>query len=798
MIEERKNQTESFLRVLHLEDSARDHELIREILANEGIRCEFCCVKTRPEFEARLEQQEFDLILSDFAMPGYDGSSALEKAQATKPETPFIFVSGTIGEERAVESLKTGATDYVLKGNLRRLAPAILRALREAKERAGQRLTERALRESQERLVLATQASNVGLWEWDIESNRVYLSPQWKAQLGYSDEELPNSLSTWESRLHPEDREQAMSAVRAFGGVEGEALEFECRLLHKDGSYRWILTRGRSFKSKAGKPTRKLGCNLDITERKQAEQARLADKAKFRRLVEQPLAGIYVIQDERFAYVNPKMTDIFGFSESELLSRPVLDFIVPADRPLAAENIRRRMAGEVDIIHYQLRMLRKNGAEISVEVHGGISEYNGRPAILGMLLDVTEKRDMETQLLRSQRLESLGTLAGGIAHDLNNVLAPIMMAIEILRVTYNDTEADQILATIESSAQRGAEMVKQVLTFARGVQGERVTLQSGHVIREVAKILSQTFPKSIEIRTVLAKQLWPVVGDATQLHQVLMNLCVNARDAMPQGGVLALEADNFFSDEPFVAMNVEARAGPYVMISIKDTGTGIPAPVLERMFEPFYTTKTLEKGTGLGLSTVRGIVKSHGGFVKVCTELGQGSEFQVFLPAQESAGTGPAEIEPDGLPAGRGEVVLVVDDEAAVLSIARKTLQRFGYHVLTASDGAEAIGLCAQPASGIKVMVTDMMMPVLDGLSTIKAVRRIAPKIKIIATSGLGGHPDLTNPNQLKIDAVLQKPYTANQLLKTVQRVLIHEDRPQSNEIGETAHNGRPSAPRHS
>jgi nitrogen-specific signal transduction histidine kinase len=392
--------------------------------------------------------------------------------------------------------------------------------------------------------------------------------------------------------------------------------------------------------------------------------------------------------------------------------------------------------------------------------------------VISAIRDMTEKKKMEAQLLRTQRLESIGTLAGGIAHDLNNVLAPIMMSIDILRLKYSNAEAERILATIESSAQRGAGMVKQILTFARGIQGERVTLQIEHLIKEVTKILKQTFPKTIEVRTTLEGKLWPLVADATQLHQVLMNLCINARDAMPNGGTLTLHAANFLVDETFAAMNSEAKVGPFVVVRVTDTGTGIPIHIRERIFDPFFTTKSLEKGTGLGLSTVRGIVKSHGGFVSVYSEMGKGTEFRVFLSAQQSATTELLQVEQRALPVGNGELVLVVDDEAAILDIAKQTLQMSGYQVLTARDGAEAVALCVQHPGEIKLMLTDMMMPIMNGPATIRAIRRIDPRIKIIAASGLGSTLKATDPKELQIEAFLQKPYTADRLVKTIHALL--------------------------
>ena len=780
------NQNEIHLRVLHLEDSARDHELIREMLEEENIHCEFCCVKNRQDFEAHLEREEFDLILPDFAMPGYDGLSALGTAHDTKPETPFIFVSGTIGEERAAESLKNGATDYVIKGNLHRLAPAVMRALREAKERAERGKAETALRESEKRYRTLFEAMDEGfsvvemMYDPDgapIDYRYLEINPAFEKQTGFQQavgrtirEIVPDLEAHW---------------IEFFGNVArtGESRRVENPVDAMQKFYDVFAFRI------GGEGSRKVGILFnDITTRKRAEERMRESETLYHSLVEnlpqcifrKDLAGRFTFANRRFCeFIGKSLPDLLGKTDGDLFPRELAERYQADDRRIVETGAPFESVEEIEITAGARRFIQT----VKTPLRGLDERVIG---VQGIFWDVTERKNLEAQSLRGQRLESLGTLAGGIAHDLNNMLAPIMMSIEILRLKYSDAGAEQILTTIEASAQRGAEMVKQVLTFARGVQGERVTLQVAHIIKEIGKILKQTFPKAIESRIAVANQLWPTVGDATQLQQVLMNLCVNARDAMPDGGTLKLEASNFVIDESFAVMDVEAKPGPYVMISVKDTGTGIPAQVLERMFEPFFTTKPLDKGTGLGLSTVRGIVKTHGGFIKVHTEIGRGTEFQVFLPAQKTTGPSQVQAQPCALPTGHGEVVLVVDDEAAVLNIAKQTLETFGYHVLTANDGAEAIGLCAQPGSVIKLMVTDMMMPILDGPSTINGVRRVAPTIKIIATSGADGRPDLTGPNRLKIDAVLQKPYSAEQLLKMVHRVLSGEEVPGSKQIGET------------
>jgi two-component system, cell cycle sensor histidine kinase and response regulator CckA len=394
-------------------------------------------------------------------------------------------------------------------------------------------------------------------------------------------------------------------------------------------------------------------------------------------------------------------------------------------------------------------------------------------SILTVNTDITETKKLQAQFLQAQRLESLGTLASGIAHDLNNLLAPILMAVQLLGLKLEDDRSLQLLEILEGNVKRGAELVKQVLSFARGIAGERVSLQIGHLITDIATIAQQTFSKAIEIRVEMTTAgLWLVTGDATQLHQVLMNLCVNARDAMPDGGTLTIAATNRQVNEQDLGISPDLRTGPYVVITVSDTGVGIPPTVQDRIFEPFFTTKPFGQGTGLGLSTVLGIVKSHGGVVCVESQLGKGTRFRVYLPATETAIAIQAPPEEGRRPFGQGELLLVVDDEPAVREATQVSLESYGYRVLGASDGIEGLALYAQHGSEIQAVVMDMMMPHPDGLATIAMLQKLNSEIKIIAVSGLKpgyGTAVAKNPN---IKSFLGKPYTLEELLKALQAIL--------------------------
>ncbi|MBD2464760.1 PAS domain S-box protein [Oscillatoria sp. FACHB-1407] len=655
---------------------------------------------------------------------------------------------------------------------LRRLATQVGIAIQQSElyEQTRRELAERermqiVLEESEERFRTLSAAAPIGIFQTNADGICLYANNQWQQMSGLSFEDsLGNG---WLQAIHPEDREAVSEAWKAYlqGHQDEDSTEF--RLLTPQHEVRWVSARMAAMKSTTKDITGYVVTYADITKRKLAEQ-KVREQAA---LLDIASDAIFVCDlSHQIYYWNQGAEQLYGWKKTEAIGQIAYELltsdIVQLPNIMSVLLDQGEWRGEVSNVS-------KTGKQVTVAARWTlVRDEIGYPKfILVVDTDITERKQLEAQFYRAQRLESLGTLASGIAHDLNNALTPILTIAQLLCWKQDGLVArsHEMLQILEESAKRGAEMVNQILTFARGREGKRVSLHVAPLLHEMSKVLQQTFPKSIQIQTNISNQsLWLVSADPTYLHQILMNLCVNARDAMPQGGILTLSAQNYYVDQLFAQMHLNAHVGNYVVLSIADTGTGIPLEVRDRIFEPFFTTKELGQGTGLGLSTVLGIVKNYGGFLEVESEVGQGSQFKVYLPATE-------ELVPDipleeELLEGNGERVLIVDDDLAIRQTNQSLLESHYYTTFVANDGVDAIALYAKHQTEIDVILMDVMMPNMDGIVAIRTLRRMNPEVKILAISGLSSNREAVFAAGANV--FLSKPYDLSDLLRRLRTLI--------------------------
>jgi PAS domain S-box-containing protein len=635
-----------------------------------------------------------------------------------------------------------------------------------AEDIAERKLAEDALRHSEERLRLITNLVPHGIFAKDANGRHIFANPALAELAGLSIEEI---LGKDDYDLVADEAQAAAYRADDLAVIQSGSKMVISEELRTDlsGRTRILQTIKIPFTIADTDQPGVLGVCMDITERKRTE-------ARFRRLVDSNVQGVFFWNTNgQITGANDAFLRMVGYTRDDLeAGRLSWAEMTPPELLEQSRRVMNELAISGICEPYEKEFIRQDGSRVPVFVGPAAFEDN-RDEGFCFMLDLTERKKLEQQFLRAQRMESIGTLASGVAHDLNNILLPITLCIGILMREANTPQTRVTLETIADSAKRGADVVRQVLSFARGMEGQRIEIQPKHIFKDLKDIIKDTFPKNIQLRFSIPDDIWTLLGDPTQLHQILLNLCVNARDAMPNGGSLTVSAENRTLDEQYATMDVTAKAGRYIYITVTDSGTGIPRKIIHKIFEPFFTTKELNKGTGLGLSTVMAIVKSHEGIINVYSEPGKGTTFNLYLPAIGTAVEAPKEQSQQvNMPRGNGETILVVDDETSILTITRQTLEAFGYRVLTAQDGAEAVAIYAQKKHEIAVVLTDVMMPVMDGSSFIRVLLRINPAIKIVRASGLCSNGRANGFPNDRVRHFLTKPYTAETLLQTMRAIL--------------------------
>jgi PAS domain S-box-containing protein len=772
------------LRILHLEDDVNDAEIIRGVLEAGGIECRVDRVDARDDFLAALEAGGFDLILADFSLPSFDGLSALQLTLERRPDVPFIFVSGTLGEEVAIEAVKIGAMDYVLKERLSRIVSSVHRALREAGERAERKQAEQQLRRSEAFLAEGQRISHTGSWGWVLSSGEVTWSEEQYRMLGFEPGRAEPSVALFLTAVHPEDRSAVRHALEGATRAK-RAYAIDYRVVLPDGAVRHLCSVGRPLATDAGDAAEYIGTTTDVTERVQAEAALLA-RQQLLDLAQQ--AARAVAFEWRLGAGagqehprSPELDAIYGLAPGSYdgTFETWKGLVHPED--LAGVEGAMAHASQSGEVAAEYRVVHPGGAVRWLQAKGRMFfDDQGRPArVVGFMLDLTERhqaeeelRRLEARLRQAQRLEAMGTLAGGIAHDFNNILGAILGYGErAFRDAPRDTRLRGDLESILAAGERARALVDRILTFSRGGAGERTAVHVEQVVREALDLVAAKLPPEIAIEAALQAGPAAMLGDPTEVHQVLMNLATNAVQAMPSGGTLRVSLTTARFDAPRVATIGTIEAAEYIVLEVADDGTGIRPEILDRIFDPFFTTKEVSVGNGLGLSLVHGIVMEANGAIDVASAVASGSTFTVYFPHTGDASDDPEDAE-RAVPQGGGQRVLFVDDEEPLVALATQTLEELGYSPVGFTSSAAALEAFRANPKGFDAVITDERMPEMSGSALIRAVRDIRRSVPIVLLSGNTGGIVTARAYNAGANEVLKKPLSARELATSLARVL--------------------------
>ncbi|MCB0222711.1 MAG: response regulator [Anaerolineae bacterium] len=778
------------IHILYVDDYPFDRELVRDALEKEQEGFRVTEAASRADFEARLVEGGYDLVLSDFNILGFEGLQVLDAVRARNLNVPVIIVTGTGSEEVAVEAMKRGAADYVIKTarHIRRL-PHTIHAVMEKKQGDDERKrAQEALRRSEAQLSNATMIARLGYWEYDVAEKLFTFNDHFFAIFHTSVEQVGGyklSPARYAERfLHPDDMPVVVTEItKALETTDPDySRQLEHRIIYADGGVGYSSVRLFIIKDNQGRTIKVYGANQDITERKRSEEALRESESKYRTLVENIPQKIFT-KDRASVYVscNENFARDLGIKPDHCAGRTDYDFFPNelADK-YRADDQRIMETGQTEELEEKYVQA---GQETWVQtIKTPIRQEDGRViGILGIFWDITkriqaeaERERLQLQLNQAQKMESIGRLAGGIAHDFNNLLVSIIGYAELGML--NITPDDQLYANfkrIKEGGERAADLTRQILAFSRQQVLEIKQLDLNQVINEFVPMLRRLISEDIALQTRLADNLPPLKADKGQLEQVLMNLVVNARDAMPDGGTLIIDTAYVAPDEASVDKYLKgARPGPQVLLTVSDTGNGIDIELQPHIFEPFFTTKARGQGTGLGLATVFGIIKQHQGNIEVYSEPGQGTTFEIYLPVADAPISTEKVVAPNTRIVPGTETVLVVEDEAGVRQLVGDALRLHGYYVLIAEDPLGGLNLAATYEGPIDLLLTDVIMPHMNGRALYRQLAMVRPGLKVLYMSG---YTDDVIAFQGVLDpgvAFLQKPFAIRDLLQKVRGVL--------------------------
>jgi PAS domain S-box-containing protein len=642
------------------------------------------------------------------------------------------------------------------------------------KSAAERKRMEDALVKSEKNLADAQSIASLGSWEYDLEADEEYRSDEFFRILGLSPRESGRASDSVFDYIHPDDRDHVLLRITETL-EEGKPYDVEYRIIRADGSERILHAQGKTQQDSLGKTTKFIGTAFDITERKKADSALRESELRFRTLVETSTDWIWEVDENSvYVYASPKIRDLLGYEPEEIIGKTPFDLMHPQDAQRLAQqfteiSLQRKPFTAVENIN-----IHKNGGLVTIETSGvPFFDGNGRfCGYRGIDRDVTDRKKLEEKYLQAQKMEAIGQLAGGIAHDFNNILTAIIGFQHLLLDTVEGEKPRHFAKQVLSLADKAAHLTRDLLAFSRKQTIHPKHMDLNDTLRKIVKILKRLIGEDIDLQLALHDHALPVMAVTGHLEQVFMNLATNARDAMPEGGLLTIKTEVVIIDDSFVHLHRRGEAGRYALISFSDTGTGMDETTRLRVFEPFFTTKEVGKGTGLGLSTAYGIVHQHEGFITVYSELGEGTSFRIYLPLFDTEVTQQdTDHEKHRLPPRGRETVLLVEDEPEVRQVMQTLLEKNGYKVIIAVDGEHAIERYIEYEDNIDLMILDVIMPKKNGKEVYDIISRTRDDIKTIFISGYTA--DIVEQKGIPVTChLVSKPFSPHAFLWKVRDVL--------------------------